>query len=267
VLGLLGPNGAGKTTLLKLIAGFLNADAGEIRPDDGYWPGIGYKAERLLFPNRLRVRQYLTMAANLSNIDRAKIRGAVDDSLEQVKLTEAGSKRISECSKGMRQRLALAQTLIGRPSLLLLDEPSNGLDPEGQADICSLINLLHEEGHTILLCSHQLAEVTQVCTDLIILKQGRIHYQGSMAEALALRPHVTIHADADLAPIANMLRSLDPQIGVEANTVILEDQAIRLRRRVLSLMVGTGFDIVKVAQKRSTLDEIYAEAVRWHNES
>lgn len=267
VVGLLGPNGAGKTTLFKLIAGFLNPDEGTIRPDRGAWPAIGYKPERLLFPNQMHVRAYLEMVARLSDLPASQIDDAVATSMAQVKLTEAAGKRISACSKGMRQRLALAQSLLGRPPLLLLDEPSNGLDPEGQADVCHLIEELHAAGQTVILSSHQLQEVTRVCTYLVILKHGRIHYQSSMAQALALRPYVTIHSDRDLSSLTTVLGALHPQIQVDGEEVTLVGEAIRLRRHVLSVLVGTGYDVVQVEQKRATLEEIYAEAVQWHDES
>lgn len=267
VLGLLGPNGAGKTTLLKLIAGFLNPDEGKIEPSARGWPAIGYKPERLLFPNKMRLREYATMIARLSNLRGASVSATVDEALAQVKLSDVAQKRIGDCSKGMRQRLALAQSLIGRPPLLLIDEPSNGLDPEGQADIRNILRRLQAAGWTILMSSHQLAEVTQVCTHLVILKQGRIHYRGTMKEALALRPHVTIEVDRDLRPVADLLTSLHADVQVKEKNVILNKEAIRLRRHVLSLLVGTGYDIMRVAQKRTTLEEIYAEAVQWHNAS
>ncbi|KPK09873.1 MAG: hypothetical protein AMJ56_09745, partial [Anaerolineae bacterium SG8_19] len=128
VLGVLGPNGAGKTTLFKLIVGFLKPDRGLIRSREGAWPTIGYKPERLLYPNHLRVHEYLNMVAAISNLPRGRIKKAVSESLERVDLTYAANKRIKECSKGMRQRLGLAQAMIGDPQLFLLDEPSNGLD-------------------------------------------------------------------------------------------------------------------------------------------
>jgi len=267
VVGILGPNGAGKTTLLKLIAGFLNPDEGTIRPQGGAWPAIGYKPERLLFPNQLRVRAYLQMVARLSDLPAAQIDDAVAHSLAQVKLTAAAAKRIGNCSKGMRQRLSLAQSLLGRPPLVLLDEPSNGLDPEGQADICRLIEQLRAAGQTVLMSSHQLPEVTRVCTHLIILNQGRIHFRSSMEQALALRPYVTIHSDRDLSPLTTVLGALHPQVEVDGNAVTLVDDAIGMRRHVLSVLVGTGYDVVRVEQKRATLEEIYAEAVQWHEES
>lgn len=262
VLGVLGPNGAGKTTLFKLIAGFLTPDSGHIRPSGLDWPTIGYKPERLLYPNQLKVRQYLEMVASLSNLNGVEARRRVDESLERVSLTYAADKRINDCSKGMRQRLGLAQTLIGSPSLLLLDEPSNGLDPEGQAEICRQIQTLHRQGKTILLASHQLGEVTQVCTSLLILYNGQIHYQNRMEGALAERPFATIRVDKEVGALAPVLLGLHPDIEIEGSEIILNRDAMRLRRQILSILISGGYDILKVEQNRVTLAEIYAEATR-----
>jgi ABC-2 type transport system ATP-binding protein len=263
VLGLLGPNGAGKTTLFRLITGSLNPDEGQIRSINGSWPDIGYKPERLLFPSEMRVRGYLSLVASLSNLKGSQASSAVQRGLAEVDLLDAANKKIKECSKGMRQRLSLAQALIGNPSLLLLDEPSNGLDPEGQADICRLIKQLHEKGKTIVLASHQLAEVTQVCTQLAILNLGSLHYQSSMAEALAKRPHTTIRVNMDLTPLVPLLSSLHPQIEVvpESYEIVLNHDAIDLRPQVLSILLDSGHDITQVEQSHVTLAEIYAEAV------
>lgn len=262
VLGVLGPNGAGKTTLFKLIAGFLAPDAGRIRPSGPEWPTIGYKPERLLYPNHLRVRQYLELVASLSNLSGPEAKRRVDESLERVNLSHGADKKINDCSKGMRQRLGLAQTLIGSPSLLLLDEPSNGLDPEGQAEICRQIQELHHQGKTIVLASHQLAEVTQICTSLLILNNGTIHYQNKMEGALSERPFATIRVDKAINSMAPLLTSLHPEIEINDNEIILNKEAMRLRRQILSILISAGYDIIKVEQNRVTLAEIYAEATR-----
>jgi ABC-2 type transport system ATP-binding protein len=263
VLGILGPNGAGKTTLFRLITGSLNPDSGHIRSLDQSWPAVGYKPERLLFPSEMRVRQYLAMMASLSNMKKSQAEVAVQQGLANVDLLDAAEKKISECSKGMRQRLALAQALIGDPSLLLLDEPSNGLDPEGQADICRLIKQLHSDGKTIVLASHQLTEVTQICTQLVILNRGSVHYESSMQEALAKRPHTTIQVDKDLYSLASLLENLHPDIEINPGRreIVLNHEAITLRPHVLSILLSAGYDVTHIEQSRVTLAEIYAEAV------
>jgi ABC-type multidrug transport system ATPase subunit len=151
---------------------------------------------------------------------------------------------------------------IGDPPLLLLDEPSNGLDPEGQSDICHHIADLHATGKTIVLASHQLQEVTEVCTYLIILNHGNIHYENSVADALSERPHVVIQVDQDTSSIQEIVKNLDHDIEVSEQEVILNNEAIYLRRQVLSILLSLGFDVVRVRQSRVTLAEIYAEAVR-----
>ncbi len=262
VLGVLGPNGAGKTTLFRLIAGFLYPDSGTVRPTSGNWPSLGYKPERLLFPNHLKVSQYLAMMAEVSDLAPGNIKDSVSKSLERVNLTFAADKKIKDCSKGMRQRLGLAQAMIGDPQLLLLDEPSNGLDPEGQADICRQIKELQADGKTIILASHQLLEVTRVCTNLVILNKGSIHYQNSMQAALAERPHTKIVVDKDISLLRQLLLSLHPQIEISDREIILNLDAIKSRPNVLRILLSAGYDIVKIEQSRVTLDEIYAKAVQ-----
>ncbi|MGB3714914.1 MAG: ABC transporter ATP-binding protein [Candidatus Promineifilaceae bacterium] len=263
VLGILGPNGAGKTTLFRLITGSLNPDSGHIRSLGQSWPSVGYKPERLLFPSDMRVRQYLTMMASLSNMKKSQADVAVQQGLANVDLLDAAEKKIRECSKGMRQRLALAQALIGDPSLLLLDEPSNGLDPEGQADICRIIKQLHSDGKTIVLASHQLTEVTQICTQLVILNRGSVHYESSMREALAERPHTSIQVNRDLYSLTPLLENLhqDIEINPGRREIILNHEAIALRPHILGILLSAGYDVTHIQQSRVTLAEIYAEAV------
>lgn len=264
VVGLLGPNGAGKTTLIKLIAGIITPTKGELRiPDgNGSWPSIGYKPERLVFPGNLVASQYLEMIAGLCNIGRTEIDNAVLESLARVNLLAAAGKQIKTLSKGMRQRLGLAQAIIGDPDLILLDEPSSGLDPEGQEEIQTYIEELRAGGKTIIMSSHQLPEVTRVCTHLIILKDGKVHYQNPMAEALTLRPHVAIQVDRPLDTSRELLTMVHHNIFLDNNEVILRDEAIGMRRQVLSVLINQGYDIVGVEQRRTTLAEIYAEAVQ-----
>lgn len=264
VVGLLGPNGAGKTTLIKLIAGIVHPTSGNLRAlgPDNAWPTIGYKPERLVFPGNLATSQYLEMVAGLCNISRNQIDNAVLESLARVNLLAAANKQIKTLSKGMRQRLGLAQALIGDPELLLLDEPSSGLDPEGQEEMQDYIEELRTAGKTILMSTHQLQEVTRVCTFLIILKDGQVLYQNPMAEALTLRPHVAIHVDRPLDAAKSLLSMVHADVVVDGNEVVLRDEAIGMRRQILSMLINQGYDIVKVEQRRVTLAEIYAEAVQ-----
>ncbi|MCB8984152.1 MAG: ABC transporter ATP-binding protein [Ardenticatenaceae bacterium] len=262
VLGLLGPNGAGKTTLFKLIAGILTPTAGKIRPSGDIWPKIGYKPERLLFPNHLRVNEYLQQVAHLSNIPASQSKRVVQESLERVNLQNAANKKIKECSKGMRQRLAMAQILIGDPPLLLLDEPSNGLDPTGQAEIHECIQALHETGKTIIMSTHHLQEVTEVCTHLVILNHGQVHYDNNMEKAMAAQSHIRIRVNRPLEEFGHSLAALHDGVEVAGDVVYLKGEAMEMRRQVLVMLLESDFDVLRVEHKRISLSEIYAEAVQ-----
>jgi ABC-2 type transport system ATP-binding protein len=262
VLGLLGPNGAGKTTLIKLIAGILFPTSGQLEPTGTLWPSIGYKPERLVFPNHLRVSHYLEMVATVCNIKPNDIENTVLESLARVNLLASANKPIRTLSKGMRQRLGLAQALIGNPALLLLDEPSNGLDPAGQVEILHFIEELREAGKTIVLSSHRLNEVTHVCTQLVILHHGKIHYQNKMSVALAMQPQVIIRTSGALDGRKELLRALHNDVMVDGDLIVLRNEAMYLRRQVLATLLEWNYDILGVEQKRTTLAEIYAEATQ-----
>jgi ABC-2 type transport system ATP-binding protein len=188
IFGFLGPNGAGKTTTIAMLLGL-------IRPTRGRAIVLGHDVQQepvaalrrvgamieapAFYPylsgrNNLRV---LTRAAGLPDT-------RIDAVLEIVELKERAHDRFRTYSQGMKQRLAIAATLLAEPELIILDEPTNGLDPAGTVELRSLIRTLAEQGQTIVLCSHQLHEVEQVCQRVAILKQGRVLAQGSVAELL-----------------------------------------------------------------------------------
>jgi ABC-2 type transport system ATP-binding protein len=162
----------------------------------------------------------------------------------------------------MRQRLGLAQALLGDPQILLLDEPSNGLDPEGQEKIQQIIQELRQDGKTIVISTHQLQEVTEVCTDLIIIKQGEIHYRNTMQSALAERPHATIWLNRSAEPLRRLLASIHADIDIEGQTITLNREALFWRRQVIRLLLNYDYDILGMAQKRITLSEIYGNVIR-----
>ncbi|HEY1409165.1 MAG TPA: ABC transporter ATP-binding protein [Promineifilum sp.] len=264
VVGLLGPNGAGKSTLIKLIAGIVNPTAGEVRAmgANADWPSIGYKPERLVFPGNQTTNQYLEMIAGLSNVGRQHIDIAVLEGLSRVNLFSAATRPIKNLSKGMRQRLGLAQALLGNPELILLDEPTNGLDPEGQEEIQSYIRALHRDGKTIVMASHRLEEVTRVCTHVIILKKGEVEYNEAMAKALSLRPHIAIQIDRPLGDASRLLTQIHEDVFVDGVEIILRNEAMAMRRQILSMLINQGHDVITVEQRMATLAEIYSGVVK-----
>jgi ABC-2 type transport system ATP-binding protein len=189
VYGYLGPNGAGKTTSLRMMLGLIQPTSGEVRlfgRDPGGDPvaaleGVAGFVEDPTFYPYLSGRANLELLAALDGGGRERI----DEVLEQVELRSRAHDRVRGYSHGMRQRLGLAAALLRRPRLLLLDEPTTGLDPAGMRDMRALVRRLAGEGITVLLSSHLMGEVEALCNRVAILAAGRVRYEGDLAEVLA----------------------------------------------------------------------------------
>jgi len=190
VFGLLGPNGSGKTTTIKMLLGLLYPTRGRIsvldRPptDVRVKERIGYLPEESYLYRFLDARETLDYYGRLFRIPRADRRRRVEQLLEMVGLTRQARRRVGEYSKGMARRIGLAQALINDPELLILDEPTTGLDPLGTREIKDLIVHLRSKGKTILLCSHLLADVEDVCQRVVILYGGKLQAMGNIHELL-----------------------------------------------------------------------------------
>lgn len=180
VTGLLGLNGAGKTTIMKLITGLLFPDAGKVRvfghsPSDGAAKArVGFLPELPYFPPQLRPGEALAYYGRLSGLSGAALAAAADSAMRRTGLEPHAGKRISEFSKGMLQRLGLAQALLHGPELLVLDEPVSGLDPLAIHDIRSLLAGLNAEGRAIFLSSHSISEVEKLCSRVLIMVRGSL---------------------------------------------------------------------------------------------
>jgi len=187
-LGLLGPNGAGKTTALRLLLGFARPSRGTVRlsgldpQDPASRDGLGYLPERVALPARIPVRRMLELHGQLAGLTGRDLRTEVDAVLEQTGIADRARDMIGELSKGLTQRVGFAQALLGRPRVLLLDEPTSGLDPLGIRDARDWIATAKERGCTVLVCSHVLSEVEQICDRVAILSGGQIAAQGEIGE-------------------------------------------------------------------------------------
>jgi ABC-2 type transport system ATP-binding protein len=223
VFGILGPNGSGKTTLLGIVMDVLRANKGEF-----YWfgqPG-GSPEQRKKIGSLLETPNFYTY---LSGTDNLKITQAIsgrgtkkdiDEVLKKVNLYDRRWSSFKSFSLGMKQRLAIGAALLGSPSVLVLDEPTNGLDPVGISEIRKLIIELKEQGHTIIMASHLLDEVEKVCTHAAILKSGQLITTGNVEEIMMDEDVVELSA-ADLGALANVLKQMGNKVQVDekANTV------------------------------------------------
>jgi ABC-2 type transport system ATP-binding protein len=225
VFGLLGPNGSGKSTTIKVLLGLLRPTAGSVsvlgRPPDSVQAkrSIGYLPEESYLYRYLTPRETLDFYGRLFDLDAASRRTRVDELLEMVGLAHAADRPVGEFSKGMARRVGLAQALVNNPSLIVLDEPTSGLDPIACRQVKDLIIALAGHGKTILLSSHLLADVEDVCNELVILHSGRIRAAGLTRELL-VRPDRTrltipsVPADTLKRLLANLrdATGADPQV-------------------------------------------------------
>jgi ABC-2 type transport system ATP-binding protein len=194
IFGLLGPNGAGKTTMVKILLGALHASGGGARIngfDVGDWRArekAGFLPENHRFPPYLTGMQMLTTYGGLAGLPRSEIRAKADKLLELVRMEKWGSTKIKKYSKGMMQRLGLAQALLNDPEIIFLDEPTDGVDPIGRHEIRNILIDLKKQGKTIFLNSHLLAEVESICDRVAILDKGKLVKSGPIAGLIGAKP-------------------------------------------------------------------------------
>ncbi len=264
IFGFLGPNGSGKTTTIGMLMGILTPTAGTFRLfGHGDRAGLlearqrtGATLEQPNFYPYLSGRDNLRLVARVKGVDA----GAVDRSLERVGLSARAGDKFKGYSLGMKQRLALAGTLLGDPDLLVLDEPTNGLDPEGMREIRRVIRRLGEEGTTIFLSSHLLWEVERVCTRVAILREGRVAVRSPVEELTAGTARVGVSAD-DLEALEE---ALEARAGVRVEgregrvlVVELEDGDPADLNRHLS---ERGIHVSRLEPRRRTLEDAFLEA-------
>jgi len=260
VFGLLGPNGSGKTTFLKLVMGFIFPEAGQIDRGDLSGARIGYLSEQAFYPTRFAVRDYLSTLGRLGGLQGRALRREIDRLVAQLGLEEFADRRLGALSRGTLQRVGLAQVLLGNPALILLDEPVLGLDPAAQKFIRDQIVGFHLAGKTVFLCSHNLDEVTRVCTHVAVLKRGRLVHTGPLPEMLGARSEVIITTGVIPADLASRLAALSPGTTVGAGQVTLTDEAQACKAQVLRLLLDAGVDIQRLDdchERQASLEEIY----------
>ena len=259
VTGFLGPNGAGKTTTLRMLLGLMNADAGTATFNGAAYAAlhdpirtVGAVLETAFHPARSG-RNHLRVYCRAAGLPLTR----ADEVLVQVGLADAGRRRAGGYSLGMRQRLALATALLGDPSVLVLDEPANGLDPEGIQWLRGFIrHLAHDEGRTVLVSSHLLSEVEQTVDRVVIVGAGRLVREGSMAELRsgADGAGTVLVRSPEAARLAELLRT-------DGTHVSLDDGALTVSGRTTAEVGGrafaAGIELHELRSRTSGLEEIY----------
>ena len=268
IFGLLGPNGAGKTTFLKILLGLVGdweghatlfgERAGTVHPRFR----IGYLPEAHRLPGYLTGRQVLRLYGHYSGRNAAWLEERIPVWLDRVGMTKSADRKVREYSKGMTQRIGLAQAFVHEPELVFLDEPTDGVDPIGRAAVREIVTELAAKGTTVFINSHLLMEVEKVCDQVVIMSRGKIIRQGTIAELTPRTGLVRFEVDAPesvdlealLAGLGQGLRSEDGtfEIALDENE---QNEAIdRLR--------GAGVSIRGIDQRKLTLEDSFIEMIR-----
>jgi ABC-2 type transport system ATP-binding protein len=271
VFGLLGPNGAGKTTTILMLLG-LTEPAGGSASIFGFSPTreplqvkrlIGYLPENVGFYNDLTARQNLQFIAELNGISWAEAEKRIKELLAVADIEDAADVAVGKFSRGMKQRLGIADVLIKKPKVVFLDEPTAGLDPKGINQLLDLISGLPEKGTTVVLSSHQLQQVQKICHRVGIMSKGKLVLEGSLDELtkkVARGAHYSIEVEmtAPSPKAAKVISKVGGVVKVEARgNLLLVSTKTDLRPEIAKVMVQNDLPLVNMTIQGFTLDDIY----------
>ena len=257
VTGFLGPNGAGKTTTLRMVLGLVNPTSGRAtiggrayRHLDTPSRSVGAALESSSFHPARTARNHLRVMCTVAGLPDQR----ADEVLDLVGLHDAARRKVKAYSMGMRQRLGLAQALLGDPAVLVLDEPANGLDPDGIRWLRGLLRTLAQQGRTVLVSSHQLNEVQEVADRVVILNHGRLVTSGSIAELTAGTDRVLVRT-----PTVDVLRTALAEAGATAQRTDADALEVRglTAAQVGSVAHRAGVELHELTSQRSDLEELF----------
>ena len=272
VFGLLGPNGAGKTTTILMLLGLTEPTEGNVRVL-GFDPArqplsvkahVGYMPDEVGFYDELTARENLAYIARLNALPRDESNRRIEEALERVRLSDVADHRVGTFSRGMRQRLGLADVLIKQPRLIIMDEPTQGLDPELAREFLDLIHTLKEERITIMLSSHLLHQVQAICDRVGLFSRGRLVLQGTVPElarqVLGGAYRIQIEAQGPAKKLKDALQGLSQTIQVrrlDGNRYEVEAQS-DVRADAANAIIQAGGRLEGLNVELQSLDDIYA---------
>jgi len=269
--GLLGPNGAGKTTTILMLLGLTEPTSGSTLVC-GFDPKrepiqvkrlVGYLPEQVGFYDTLTARENLDFIANLNNISAAKAKQKIDELLEIVGISSVAERPVRTFSRGMRQRLGIAQALLKEPKLVFLDEPTSGLDPEGINQVLTLIGGLPKRGTTVVMSSHRLYEVQRVCNRIAIFAKGKMVIEGYLDELgrqafAGGRYRIEVETERPTPALVTAIKAIPGvnRVEVRENHLLVNAEK-DLRNQVAKVIVQNDFPLSQIKSEEFSLDEIY----------
>ena len=270
VFGFLGPNGAGKSTSVKMLLGLVRPSGGSARllgcapGDPQAMAQVGFLPEHFRFHEWLQAHELLDLHARLYRIDPATRRRRIPELLEQVGLAEHARRPIAGFSKGMLQRIGLAQALLNQPALVFLDEPTSALDPFGRMLVRKIIRELKSRGTTVFLNSHLLSEVEATCDRVSFIKAGRVLQTLALSEMAAGRLQVELRVDAVTPALLDGLRALAPDLRVRDGAPDTLDMSLDDEDALPTIAdrtLASGARLFALTPRRMSLEQLFLEVV------
>ncbi|MCL2325865.1 MAG: ABC transporter ATP-binding protein [Proteobacteria bacterium] len=266
IFGLIGPNGAGKTTTIKMMTGLIKPTSGSIRlmgydvQDRRCSQRLGYLPEISYYYDYLTAYEILDFYARLYGIDGRERRRRVDFWLDRVGMAHARDKRLGQFSKGMMQRIGLAQALIGDPELVILDEPQSGLDPIGRRDVSEIILEAQRQGKTVFFSSHILPDVERLCDRVGVIRHGQMETVGALDELLTFKQSIEVVLVGSAMPDFLEKAAQFGSVAVRDNRItILVDAKSQVQVNViLNMAIQEGFLVEQVLRQRDELEALFA---------
>ncbi|MEZ5359396.1 MAG: ABC transporter ATP-binding protein [Candidatus Zixiibacteriota bacterium] len=268
IFGLLGPNGAGKTTLVKTLLGALHPTKGNALinglgvDNPASRNGVGFLPENHRFPNYLTGGQMLRIFGGMADMSGSEIKGKANELLELVGMAKWRDTKIGKYSKGMMQRLGLAQALINDPDLIFLDEPTDGVDPVGRREIRDILKRLKEQGKTIFLNSHLLAEVEAVCDTVAILDKGKLIKTGPILELTRVSPTYQIETISLNLDAAENVKRAFPHAEMKNNNITVTFEEPRQLNKLIDILRDGHVEITAAIPVKVTLEDSFLQLLR-----
>src|SRR5688572_1564253 len=267
IVAFVGPNGAGKTTTISTLLGFLKPDSGVVRlfgktAETSLLRRIGYQPEIFHTYPFYKANEVLHYYGRLSGMAPGDLQQAIPPLLDRMGLADAANRKAVTFSKGMNQRLGLAQALLHDPELLILDEPTSGLDPEGRRLVLDIIREEKDRGRTIFLSSHILSDVERTCDEVFMIRKGEIVYNEQLAEFAGKSPQWEIEVLGWNPAVREALASLSPTFLMEAEERAVLLCAAESKRALLHRLTELPVEIGSVQRHRgATLEDVYMQLV------
>jgi ABC-2 type transport system ATP-binding protein len=268
VFGFLGPNGAGKTTTVKILLGLVRPTGGQARifgrstMDPEARRQVGYLPENFRFQEWLTGIELLELHADLADLSRAERERRIPEVLRLVGLGERGADRIKSYSKGMLQRIGLAQAIVHNPRLVLLDEPTSALDPIGRRDVRDMIRALSARGMTVFLNSHLLSEVELVCDRVAIIDRGQVVQSGRLDDLISGTPELSVSVDRVDRDLLAMLGRFGEVLAHDAATVRLAVADANVASVIADVLPRSGYRVFSLMPIQRSLEDVFMSLVQ-----